>query len=91
VISKVVLSRIKNQEKHFGFEPEITAKLAALGCRIFEVGVSYSRRSYQIEEHKAVYDPRRVSTLLQGASFSEDKIKYGYFEVFMIIWVTATK
>jgi SAM-dependent methyltransferase len=45
----------------------------------------------EIEEHKAAYDPRRVSTLLQGASFSEDKIKHGYFEVFMNIWVTATK
>lgn len=40
MIRKEVLSRINNQEKRFGFEPEITAKLAALDSRIFEVGVS---------------------------------------------------
>ena len=45
----------------------------------------------EIEEHKAAYDPRGVSTLLQEASFSEDKIQFGYFQVFMNVWVTATK
>jgi hypothetical protein len=45
----------------------------------------------EIEEHKAAYDPRGVPILLQETSFSEDKIKYGYLEVFMNIWVTATK
>lgn len=47
VIRKDVLSRIEIREKRFGFEPEITAKLAALGCRIYEVGISYSGRSYK--------------------------------------------
>lgn len=45
----------------------------------------------EIEEHKAAYNPRWISSLLQDASFSVDKIKSGYFEVFMNIWVTATK
>ena len=30
----------------FGFEPEVTAKVARLGCRIYEVPVSYSGRTY---------------------------------------------
>ena len=34
------------REKRFGFEPEVTARLAARGVRIYEVGISYSGRSY---------------------------------------------
>ena len=41
-----VLSRIRIEEDRFGFEPEITAKIAKLGCRVYEVGVSYSGRTY---------------------------------------------
>ncbi|MGI9318433.1 MAG: glycosyltransferase family 2 protein [bacterium] len=35
------------EENRFGFEPEITAKLAKTGCRIYEVGISYYGRSYE--------------------------------------------
>lgn len=42
-----VLQRITIEEDRFGFEPEITAKVAALdGCRIYEVGISYYGRTY---------------------------------------------
>jgi glycosyltransferase involved in cell wall biosynthesis len=41
-----VLARIELEEDRFGFEPEITAKVAKLGVRIYEVGVSYSGRTY---------------------------------------------
>jgi glycosyltransferase involved in cell wall biosynthesis len=41
-----VLERIDLREDRFGFEPEITAKVARLGCRIYEVPVSYSGRTY---------------------------------------------
>ncbi len=42
-----VLEKIKIEENRFGFEPEITAKMAALkGCRIYEVGISYYGRTY---------------------------------------------
>jgi len=34
------------RENGFGFEPEITAKLAKAHCRIYEVGISYSGRTY---------------------------------------------
>jgi hypothetical protein len=44
---KEVLSKIDIKEKRFGFEPEITAKVAGLRCRIYEVGISYSGRSYK--------------------------------------------
>lgn len=44
---KEVLSQIEIEEKRFGFEPEITAKVAKSRCRIYEVGISYSGRSYK--------------------------------------------
>lgn len=42
-----VLEKIKIEENRFGFEPEITAKVAGLkDCRIYEVGISYYGRTY---------------------------------------------
>src|SRR6266478_1156544 len=35
------------RENRFGFEPEVTAKLAKANCRIYEVGISYSGRTYK--------------------------------------------
>ena len=41
-----LLKNIEIESKRFGFEPEITAKLAKLKCRIYEVPISYSGRDY---------------------------------------------
>jgi len=41
-----VVQKIAIKENRFGFEPEITAKLAKANLRIYEVGVSYSGRTY---------------------------------------------
>ena len=41
-----ILSQILLKEERFGFEPEFTAKIARLGLRICEVGISYSGRTY---------------------------------------------
>jgi glycosyltransferase involved in cell wall biosynthesis len=41
-----IIKGIRIQENRFGFEAEITAKIARRGCRIYEVGVSYSGRTY---------------------------------------------
>ena len=41
-----VLKNITLKERGFGVEPEITAKIAKLNCRVYEVGVSYYGRSY---------------------------------------------
>ena len=41
-----ILKSITLREKRFGFEPEITAKVARTGCRIYEVGISYTGRTY---------------------------------------------
>jgi glycosyltransferase involved in cell wall biosynthesis len=47
VFTREVIERIAICEDRFGFEPEITAKVARQKCRIFEVGISYSGRSYE--------------------------------------------
>jgi glycosyltransferase involved in cell wall biosynthesis len=42
-----ILQSIPIEEDRFGFEPEITAKIAKLNCRIYEVGISYYGRTYK--------------------------------------------
>jgi glycosyltransferase involved in cell wall biosynthesis len=42
-----IIQSIKVEENRFGFEPEITAKVAKKNCRIYEVGISYYGRTYQ--------------------------------------------
>ena len=42
-----LLKSLDLRENRFGFEPEITAKLAKARCRIYEVGISYSGRTYK--------------------------------------------
>jgi len=47
VFRREIIQKIEIQENRFGFEPEITAKLARHGARFYEVGISYSGRTYQ--------------------------------------------
>ena len=46
VFRRDVLEKITIEEDRFGCEPEITAKIAKLKLRIYEVGISYSGRTY---------------------------------------------
>ena len=41
-----VIKSLDLRENRFGFEPEVTAKLAKAKCRIYEVGISYNGRTY---------------------------------------------
>jgi glycosyltransferase involved in cell wall biosynthesis len=41
-----VIKNLDLRENRFGFEPEVTAKLAKAKCRIYEVGISYNGRTY---------------------------------------------
>jgi len=42
-----IIRDIDIEENRFGFEPEITAKVAKKKCRIYEVGISYAGRTYE--------------------------------------------
>ena len=44
--TKEVANKLELVENRFGFEPEFTVKVAKAGWRIYEVGISYSGRSY---------------------------------------------
>ncbi len=47
VFRRDIIQNIRIEENRFGFEPEITAKIARLNVRIFEVGISYYGRTYE--------------------------------------------
>jgi len=47
VFKTSVIKQIELKENRFGFEPEITGKLARMQLRIYEMGISYAGRSYE--------------------------------------------
>lgn len=47
VFRREIIQAIDIRESRFGFEPEITAKVAKARCRVFEVGISYYGRTYE--------------------------------------------
>ena len=47
VFRREIIQAIPIEEDRFGFEPEITAKVAKRRCRIYEVGISYYGRTYE--------------------------------------------
>jgi glycosyltransferase involved in cell wall biosynthesis len=46
VFRREIVQRVSIEEDRFGFEPEITAKISRMDCRIYEVGISYYGRTY---------------------------------------------
>jgi hypothetical protein len=46
VFRREIIQSIRIEEDRFGFEPEITAKVARAGVRIYEVPISYYGRTY---------------------------------------------
>ena len=47
VFKRELIQSISIEEDRFGFEPEITVKVARSGARVYEVGISYAGRSYE--------------------------------------------
>lgn len=47
VFRKEIIKKIEIKQDRFGFEPEVTAKIAKLNCRIYEVPISYYGRTYE--------------------------------------------
>ena len=64
------LKKLKLTENRFGFEPEVTAKIARKNLRIYEVGVSYFGRKYK--------DGKKI-TWRDGLSAIRCIIKYNIF------------
>ena len=47
MIKREIIDQITIHEKRFGIEPEITAKIAKLNARVYEVGISYYGRTFE--------------------------------------------
>jgi len=78
VFRKDIVDKLDLQEDRFGFEPEVTAKVAKLGCKIYEVGISYSGRTY--DEGKKIGWQDGISALrciVKYSLFSNYKRKKG--------------
>jgi glycosyltransferase involved in cell wall biosynthesis len=71
IFKKEVLDKIRIEEDRFGFEPEVTAKVSMLNVRIYEVGISYSGRSYAEGKKIGIKDGFRTLYVI---------IKYGLFK-----------
>jgi glycosyltransferase involved in cell wall biosynthesis len=69
VFKREVVEKIQIEENRFGFEPEITAKIAKLRVRIYEVAVSYHGRTYA--------DGKKIGWR-DGLSAMRCIIKYGF-------------
>ena len=46
VFRREVIQSLRLEEDRFGFEPEVTAKVARAGWRVYELGISYNGRTY---------------------------------------------
>ena len=66
-----ILQQIRLESNRFGFEPEITVKVAKLGCRIYEVPISYHGRTYA--EGKKIGWRDGIAALFHI-------IRYGFFD-----------
>lgn len=75
VFKKSTLTCIQLEEDRFGFEPEFTAKVARLGCPIYEVGVSYHGRTYSDGKKIGWKDGfRAIWVILKYGLFSRDQM-----------------
>ncbi|NDJ22508.1 glycosyltransferase [Nostoc sp. B(2019)] len=72
-----VIQSITIEENRFGFEPEITAKVAKMECRIYEVGISYYGRTYKEGKKIGWKDGvRAIICILKYNLFSSKRNKY---------------
>ncbi len=74
VFKRDLLNKIVLEEDRFGFEIEITIKLARLKCRIYEVGISYWGRNYS-EGKKITWKDgiKAIFCILKYGIFKKDK------------------
>ena len=71
VFRRDVLRRLTLSSDRFGFEPEVTVKIAKLGCRVYEVPVRYYGRTY--EEGKKI-------TWRDGLAALYHLVRYRFFD-----------
>jgi len=75
VFRREVIQSIPIEENRFGFEPEITVKVARRNLRIYEVGISYWGRTYEEGKKIGWKDGVRALYCLLKYSFKEPRIR----------------
>ena len=88
-----MIKKIKLEENRFGFEPEVTAKIARIpNIRIYEVGISYYGRTYA--EGKKITTIEGLSEKgdhpVQQAWIEHDVPQCGYCQAGQIMTAAAT-
>jgi glycosyltransferase involved in cell wall biosynthesis len=78
VFRREVIQSIRLEENRFGFEPEITVKIAKRRLRVYEVGISYSGRTYEEGKKIGWKDGVRAIWCLIKFSLKEPRAKQGY-------------
>jgi hypothetical protein len=74
VFRREVIQSIPIEENRFGFEPEITVKVAKRRLRIYEIGISYSGRTYKEGKKIGWKDGFRALWCLLKYSIKEDRM-----------------
>jgi len=78
VFRREVIQSIQLEENRFGFEPEVTVKIAKRRLRVYEVGISYSGRTYEEGKKIGWKDGVRAIWCLVKFSMKESKAKAGH-------------
>jgi len=80
VFRREVIQSIRLAEDRFGFEPEVTVKIAKQGWRVYEVGISYSGRTYEEGKKIGWKDGVRAVWCLIKFSLKEPRVKRSHIE-----------
>jgi len=70
-----IIQAIELQEKRFGFEPEVTAKIARMNCCVYEVGISYRGRSYEEGKKIGLKDAFRAAYCIVRYGFLGGRLR----------------
>jgi len=77
VFRREVIQSIRIEEDRFGFEPEVTVKIARRQLRVYEVGISYWGRTYAEGKKIGWKDGFRALYCLAKYSWKEPRVKEG--------------
>jgi glycosyltransferase involved in cell wall biosynthesis len=75
VFRREVIQSIPLEENRFGFEPEVTVKIAKRRLRVFEVGISYSGRTYEEGKKIGWKDGVRAFWCMLKYSWKEPRLR----------------
>ncbi len=75
VFRRELIQSIPLEEDRFGFEPEVTCKLAKAGARMYEVGIAYHGRTYEEGKKIGMKDGFRALWCIAKYGFKRVKLK----------------